>query len=94
MVTACGIGDDLIAGAGEACRGQIDMVDITGRLGCRLGTGHHSMIKYDGQWYAVYHARDYDNTNGASAFDARNARICKLHVNDGIITAERYKDKI
>ena len=20
------------------------------------GTGHHSMIKYGGQWYAVYHA--------------------------------------
>ena len=58
------------------------------------GTGHHSMIKEDGQWYAVYHARDYENENGASAFDARNARICKLHINDGIITAERYEDHI
>lgn len=58
------------------------------------GTGHHSMIKEDGQWYAVYHARDYDDGLGASAFDARNARICKLHVKDGIITAERYKDRI
>ena len=58
------------------------------------GTGHHSMIKHEGQWYAIYHARDYDNTTGASAFDARNARICKLHVEDGIITAERYKDHI
>ena len=52
------------------------------------------MIKHEGQWYAIYHARDYDNKNGASAFDARNARICKLHVNDGIITAERYEDHI
>lgn len=58
------------------------------------GTGHHSMIKKDGQWYAIYHARDYDDGLNASAFDARNARICKLNVNDGIITAERYKDKV
>ncbi|MCM1285776.1 MAG: glycoside hydrolase family 43 protein [Acetobacter sp.] len=58
------------------------------------GTGHHSMIKKDGQWYAVYHARDYDDGLNANAFDARNARICKLNVKDGIITAERYKDKI
>ena len=58
------------------------------------GTGHHSMIKEDGQWYAVYHARGYNDGLGASAFDARNARICKLNVKDGIITAERYKDHI
>ena len=58
------------------------------------GTGHHSMIKEDGQWYAIYHARDYNDGLGADAFDARNARICKLHVKDGIITAERYKDRI
>jgi GH43 family beta-xylosidase len=58
------------------------------------GTGHHSMIKVDGQWYAIYHARDYDDGLGADAFDARNARICKLNVKDGIITAERYKDHI
>ncbi len=58
------------------------------------GTGHHSMIKKDGQWYAVYHARDYDDGLGADAFDARNARICKINVDDGILTAERYEDKI
>lgn len=58
------------------------------------GTGHHSMIREKGQWYAVYHARDYENTTGADSFDARNARICKLHVRDGIITAERYPDHI
>lgn len=58
------------------------------------GTGHHSMIKENGQWYAVYHARDYDDGLGASSFDARNARICKLNVKDGVITAERYKDHI
>ncbi|MGN0522033.1 MAG: glycoside hydrolase family 43 protein [Eubacterium sp.] len=58
------------------------------------GTGHHSMIKYNNQWYAVYHARDYNDGLGANSFDARNARICKLHVKDGIITAERYEDKV
>ena len=58
------------------------------------GTGHHSMIKENGQWYAIYHARDYNDGLGADAFDARNARICKLNVKDGIITAERYKDRL
>jgi beta-xylosidase len=58
------------------------------------GTGHHSMIKEDGQWYAIYHARDYADTLGADAFDARNARICRLNVKDGIISAQRYKDRI
>ena len=58
------------------------------------GTGHHYMIKENGQWYAIYHARDYDDGLGADAFDARNARICKLNVNDGIITAEQYKNHI
>lgn len=58
------------------------------------GTGHHSMIKEDGQWYAIYHARDYNDGLNADAYDARNARICKIHVKDGVITAERYKDKL
>jgi len=58
------------------------------------GTGHHSMIRENGQWYAVYHARDYGNRDGANAFDARNARICKIDVKDGIITARRYPDHI
>ncbi len=58
------------------------------------GTGHHSMIRENGQWYAVYHARDYENTGGANAFDARNARICRMDVCDGIITAQRCPDKL
>lgn len=57
------------------------------------GTGHHSMIKEGDQWYAIYHARDLV-PSGENVFDARNARICKLNVNDGIITAERYEDHI
>ncbi len=56
------------------------------------GPGHHSLIKEDGQWYMIYHARDYGYD--ATAEDARNARICKLHVADGVITAEPYEDRV
>lgn len=56
------------------------------------GTGHHSMIKYKGEWYAVYHARDIED-DGLKG-DRRNARICKIKVNDGILIAERYRDKV
>lgn len=50
------------------------------------GVGHHSVICYEGQYYAVYHARDYNSTLTG---DQRTARICKLHFGDGVITAER-----
>ena len=58
------------------------------------GTGHHSVIKHNGQYYAIYHARDYRETKDKNYVERRTARICKLHVKDGIITAERYKDKV
>ncbi len=56
------------------------------------GTGHNSVIKVDGQYYCVYHARntEADGLNG----DRRNARIAKMHVADGKITIERYPDHI
>ena len=56
------------------------------------GTGHHSLIKYKGEYYAVYHARDLDDKRKSK--DKRTARICRLNVSDGIITAERYQDKL
>lgn len=56
------------------------------------GTGHNSMIKENGQWYAVYHARDYEA--GENSFDGRTARICKININDGVLTAERYQNHI
>lgn len=58
------------------------------------GTGHHSIIKYDGQYYAVYHARDYGKRDPDRYVEARTARICKLNVKDGAITAEMYRDKV
>lgn len=57
------------------------------------GTGHHSVIKYKGEYYAIYHARDYGTIEDEYK-EARTARICRLSVKDGIIKAERYADKV
>lgn len=48
------------------------------------GTGHHSVIKEDGQYYVIYHGRDY--TPGS----IRTARKAKLNIDaDGKLTIER-----
>lgn len=56
------------------------------------GTGHHSVIKHNGQYYAIYHGRD--NIPGATEEykEKRTARICRLIVADGKITAERINE--
>lgn len=54
------------------------------------GVGHHSVIRYRGEFYAVYHGRDIVN-NIDNNTDKRTARICKLHFNKGKITAEQEK---
>lgn len=53
------------------------------------GTGHHSVIRYKGDYYAVYHGRDIENTASKDYVERRTARICRLTVNDGEIIAER-----
>ena len=54
------------------------------------GTGHHSVIKHNGEYYAIYHGRDIGAYDKNSDYvEKRTARICKLNVKDGIITAER-----
>ena len=58
------------------------------------GTGHHSVIKHHGQYYAIYHARDRKDENDPNYVERRTARICKLHVKNGVITAERYADRV
>lgn len=58
------------------------------------GTGHHSVIKYNGQYYAIYHGRDFSNNAREEYEEARTARVCKLNVKDGVITAERYSDRV
>ena len=58
------------------------------------GTGHHSVIKYKGEWYAVYHGRDIKTADNAEYTEERTARICALQVSDGKIIAHQYPDKI
>ncbi len=58
------------------------------------GTGHHSIIKHRGEYYAIYHGRDYGLTGDTEYTEHRNARICRLIARDGLITAERFEDKI
>ena len=52
------------------------------------GTGHNSVIKINGEYYAIYHGRDYTEKKSQYS-EARTARICKLTVKDGIIIAQR-----
>ena len=57
------------------------------------GTGHNSVIYYQGEYYCVYHGRDVvpdDRIKG----DKRTARICRLSVDNGVIKAFRYQDKL
>lgn len=54
------------------------------------GVGHHSVIKYNGTYYAIYHGRDLTKGDG----ERRTARACRLCFKDGVITAERYADKL
>jgi len=58
------------------------------------GTGHHSVIRYKGEYYAIYHGRDYEGNTSAEYTEKRTGRICRLNVKDGIITAERFEDHI
>ena len=58
------------------------------------GTGHHSVLKWNGEYYAIYHGRDWKVKTAPGYEEARTARICRLHVKAGMITAERYEDHI
>ena len=53
------------------------------------GTGHHSVIRYQGEYYAIYHGRDIGWRDDSTYREARTARVCKLCVEDGRITAQR-----
>ena len=71
--------------------GKFDPVLIKNEI--EEGTGHHSVIHYKGQWYAVYHGRDIKAEADSEYVERRTARICKLIVKDGIITAERMAER-
>lgn len=55
--------------------------------GFESGTGHNSVIKINGQYYVVYHGRDIDESD-------RTARVCKLNINNGVISVDRKKDSL
>ncbi len=57
------------------------------------GTGHNSVIKDGGIWYAIYHGRDLPPDLRLTG-DDRTARICKLHLDGEKLVAERYEDKL
>ena len=57
------------------------------------GTGHNSVIKEDGVWYAVYHGRDAIPDTRFDG-DKRTARICKLILDNEKMVAVRYEDKL
>lgn len=58
------------------------------------GTGHHSVIKHKGEYYAIYHGRDLKTEKDEGYVERRTARICKLTVKDGNISAQRFVDRI
>ena len=54
------------------------------------GTGHNSLIELDGKYYIVYHGRDMGvDYSDKTRKDDRTARVCRLVVKDGALTAVR-----
>ena len=52
------------------------------------GTGHNSVIEVDGKHYIVYHGRDKVTENNFAG-DQRTARICRMQIDNGVLTALR-----
>lgn len=50
------------------------------------GTGHNSVIEFNGEYYVVYHGRDI---GGELKGDSRTARIAKLTAEGGKLTADK-----
>ena len=57
------------------------------------GTGHNSVIKYDGEYYVIYHGRDVID-DGRITGDKRTARICRLTLDGEKLTAVRDENKL
>ena len=56
------------------------------------GTGHNSVIKYNNEWYVIYHGRDLENED--VDYDNRNMRIAKLDLVNNKLLVKRYKEHI
>ena len=57
------------------------------------GTGHNSVIKYDGKYYVIYHGRDVIDDTRIKG-DKRTARICRLEIDGEKLTAIRDEHKL
>ena len=57
------------------------------------GTGHNSVIKVDGEYYAIYHGRDVVKDERLTG-DDRTARICKLVLDGKKMIALQKKDEL
>ena len=57
------------------------------------GCGHNSVLRVGDSYYAYYHGRDYGDISSEYR-ERRTARVCRLDIRDGIITAEIYKDRV
>lgn len=57
------------------------------------GTGHNSLIKENGQYYAVYHGRDL-TPDKRLGNETRTARICRLEVDGEHLRAVRFSDAL
>jgi GH43 family beta-xylosidase len=53
------------------------------------GTGHNSVINYNGEWYIVYHGREIAQSN--QYVENRTMRIGKLVVENGTLRVDRHK---
>lgn len=76
----------------EKCPDENTYAPVLEANGFEEGTGHHSVIRHKGQYYAVYHGRNiiHDDLPG----DRRTARICRLTIKDGVITARQLQDRL
>lgn len=58
------------------------------------GTGHHSIIKHNGEYYAFYHGWDIGEFKAGEYQDIRTARVCKLEVKNGVLTAHMKENEV
>ena len=56
------------------------------------GTGHNSLLELDGEYYIIYHGREWGEADAGA--ERRTARICRLIVDGEKLTADRYPDKL
>lgn len=51
------------------------------------GTGHNTVIKYENEWYIIYHGRNIEDEK--LPYDSRTMRIGRLNIQDGKLIVDR-----